>query len=93
VQRIDRFVDILIRDDLPSFSGHGGRSVMLRRRSIGIALLGLIAFGAAGCDGGVPASGARAITPADLLEKQRMKLVEMRSQMKSRPPAKPGARH
>ena len=65
---------------------------MPRCRSIGIALLGLIALGAAGCDGGVPASGARAITPADLLEKQRTKLVEMKSQMKSRPSAKPAAR-
>ena len=65
---------------------------MPRCRSIGIALLGLMAFGAAGCDGGVPPSGARAITPADLLEKQRTKLVEMKSQMKTRPSAKPGAR-
>jgi hypothetical protein len=65
---------------------------MPRCRSIGIALLGLIALGAAGCDGGVPASGSRAVTPVDLLEKQRTKLVEMKSQMKTRPPAKPGAR-
>ena len=65
---------------------------MPRRRSIGIALLGLIAFGAAGCDRGVPPSGARASTPADLLEKQQAKLVEMKAQMKSRPSAKAGAR-
>ena len=65
---------------------------MPRCRSIGIAILGLMALGAAGCDGGVPPSGARAITPVDLLEKQRTKLVEMKAQMKARPSAKPGAR-
>ena len=31
---------------------------MPRCRSIGIAILGLMALGAAGCDGGVPPSGA-----------------------------------
>jgi hypothetical protein len=65
---------------------------MPRRRSIGIALLGLIAFGTAGCDGGVPPSGARASTPADLLEKQQAKLAEMKSRMKSQPLTKAGAR-
>ena len=48
--------------------------------------------GAAGCDGGVPPSGRAPVTPVDLLEKQRTKLVEMKSQMKARPSAKPGAR-
>ena len=65
---------------------------MRHRRSIGITLLSLIALGASGCDGGVPSTGTRAITPADLLEKQRTKLAEMKSQMKSQTSARPGAR-
>jgi hypothetical protein len=65
---------------------------MPRCRSIGIAIWGLIALGAAGCGGGVPPTGTRAITPAGLLEKQRTKLVEIKAQMKARPSVRPGAR-
>ena len=44
---------------------------MTHRRSTGLAVLGAILLGMAGCEERLPESGSRAIVPADHLEKQR----------------------
>jgi hypothetical protein len=65
---------------------------MSRRRSAGLVALGLVCFGAAGCDESLPPSGSRAIVPADYLEQQRVKLGQMRASMKVQPSSRPAAR-
>jgi len=62
---------------------------MMWRRPAGLAILGLVLLGMAGCDAGIPPSGSRAIVPADLLEQQRVKLAEMKAKMKTQPLSKP----
>jgi hypothetical protein len=52
------------------------------RRSTGLALLGAILVSTSGCQERLPESGARAIVPADHLEKQRLKLEQMTANMK-----------
>jgi hypothetical protein len=52
-------------------------------------MLGLVLLGTAGCDGGVPPSGSRAVAPADLLEQQRVRLAAMKAKMKTQPFSKP----
>jgi hypothetical protein len=64
----------------------------LRRRA-GRAILRLFLLGTLGCDGGAPPDGARAIVPTGHLEKQRLRLAEMRASLKTHPAAKPKPRH
>jgi hypothetical protein len=49
-------------------------------------LLGAITtmIGVAGCGGNLPASGSRAIVPADHLEQQRAKLEKLTANIKAR---------
>jgi hypothetical protein len=63
------------------------------RRCAGLAVLGHVLLSMVGCDGGTPPDGARAIAPADHLEKQRMKLAQMKASMKAQPSVKHGTRH
>jgi hypothetical protein len=63
------------------------------RIGAGRAILGLLILGTLGCDGGTPADGARALVPTDHLEKQRLKLAEMRASLKAQPTVKPRPRH
>jgi hypothetical protein len=51
-------------------------------------LLAAILIGLAGCGGNIPASGSRAIVPADHLEQQRAKVVQMLANIKTRPASK-----
>jgi hypothetical protein len=60
-------------------------------KSAWLSVLGLILLGTAGC-GGAPPGGARAIVPADHLEKQRLKLVQLKESLKAQPAAKHGSR-
>jgi hypothetical protein len=62
------------------------------RRCAGRTILGLSLLGALGCDGGTPPDGSRALVPADHLEQQRMKLVQLKASMKAQPAAKHGMR-
>ncbi len=64
---------------------------MTHRRSTGLAVLGAILLGVAGCEEGLPESGARAIVPADHLEKQRAKMEQITANMKARFALKPGS--
>jgi hypothetical protein len=64
----------------------------LRPRA-GRAILGLLLLGTLGCDAGPPPDGTRALVPADHLEKQRLKLAEMRASLKAQPAARPRPRH
>ena len=61
-------------------------------RSAGIALVGLVWLSMAGCEDGAPPSGSRAIVPANYLEKQRVKIEEMKASMKTRPVSRPAPR-
>jgi hypothetical protein len=58
-------------------------------RPAGIAILGFVLLGTAGCDGGIPPSGSQARVPADFLEQQRVKFAEMKAKMKPQPFSKP----
>jgi hypothetical protein len=57
---------------------------MSYRRSVIVAMLGVVLLGNAGCDIGTPPSGSRAIVAAHYLEKQRAKIQQIRSSMKAR---------
>jgi hypothetical protein len=57
---------------------------MTSRRSTWLVVLSFVAFGAAGCENRTPPSGARAIVPADYLDKQRTKIEQIKASMKSR---------
>jgi hypothetical protein len=57
---------------------------MNSRRSVIVAILGAVLLGIAGCDLGTPPSGSRAIIAAHYMEKQRAKIQQMRSTLKSR---------
>jgi hypothetical protein len=61
---------------------------MTHGRSSGLTLLGAILIGAAGCEASVPATGSRAIVPADHLEQQRAKLKQMTANIKPQPNSK-----
>jgi hypothetical protein len=63
---------------------------MMCRRTAGLAVMGLVLFGMAGCDEGAPPSGSRAIVPADHLEQQRVKMEQLKATMKVRLSSKPG---
>jgi hypothetical protein len=65
---------------------------MRYRRSVIVAMLGAVLLGIAGCDGGTPPDGSRAIVAAQYLEKQRAKIQQIRSAMKSRALSRPTAR-
>jgi hypothetical protein len=62
------------------------------RRSAGLAVVGVVLFGMAGCDGGTPPSGSRAIVPSDHLEKQQARLEQIKEKTKARPTVRPGRR-
>ncbi len=64
---------------------------MTHRRSTGLAVLGVLLLGMAGCDEGLPESGSRAIVPADHLEKQRARMEQMTANLKARFAPKPGS--
>jgi hypothetical protein len=61
---------------------------MTHRRSTALGLLGAIMLSVAGCGGNLPASGSRAIVPADHLEQQREKLKQLTANLKARPAPK-----
>jgi hypothetical protein len=64
----------------------------LRPRA-GRAILELLLLGTLGCDAGPPPDGARALVPADHLEKQRLKLAEMKASLNAQPSVKHKPRH
>jgi hypothetical protein len=47
-------------------------------------VLGLVLTAMAGCDGGAPPSGSRAVVAADHLDKQRAKVEQYRASLKPR---------
>jgi hypothetical protein len=53
-------------------------------------VLGGILLGIAGCHDKLPASGSRAIVPADHLEKQRAKIDSMTANLKGQRASQPG---
>jgi hypothetical protein len=55
-------------------------------------LLGLVLTAMAGCDGGAPTSGSRAIVAEDHLDKQRVKIEQYRASLKPRPYSKSAVR-
>jgi hypothetical protein len=57
-----------------------------------MAMLGLFLSGLAGCDGGTPPDGSRAIVAADYLEQQRAKLDKFRRSQKIWPQPRQAAR-
>ncbi len=57
---------------------------MSYRRSVIVAMLGVVLLGTVGCDMGTPPSGSRAIVAAHYLERQRAKIQQIRSSMKTR---------
>jgi hypothetical protein len=57
---------------------------MNARRSMIVAILGAVLLNIPGCDRGAPVTGSRAIVAAHYLEKQRARIQQMRTSMKSR---------
>jgi hypothetical protein len=57
---------------------------MSYRRSVSVAMLGVVVLGNTGCDLGTPPSGSRAIVAAQYLEKQRVRIQQIRSSLKAR---------
>jgi hypothetical protein len=66
-------------------------TVMTYRPATWLALLGAILLSMAGCEKKLPASGTRAIVPADHLEKQRAKMEQMTANLKTRLARNPGS--
>jgi hypothetical protein len=64
----------------------------LRVAMLGTAGLAGVLIGIAGCDGGTPPSGSRAVVASDHLERQQAKIEQLRAAMKSRPSARPVVR-
>jgi hypothetical protein len=66
---------------------------MGRCRVSGLAVLGIFMLGIGGCEGGAPPTGSRAASGPDLLEKQRVKLAELKAKMKTVPAVRPRTGH
>jgi hypothetical protein len=62
-------------------------------RVSGLAVLGIFMLGIGGCEGGAPPTGARAASAPDSLEKQRVKLAELKAKMKTVPAVRPRTGH
>jgi hypothetical protein len=65
---------------------------MSRRRRAGLLTVNVVLLGMAGCDGGAPPGGRRAIVPADHLETQQARLEQRKEKMKPPPASRPGRR-
>jgi hypothetical protein len=53
------------------------------------AVLAIVMICIGGCDGGAPPTGSRAASAPDSLEKQRVKLAELKAKMKPTPAGRP----
>jgi hypothetical protein len=68
------------------------RSTMCRRSCAELVVLGVVLISLAGCDGGTPPRGARAVVPADHLDEQQARLERRKEKMRSPSTSRPARR-